>query len=175
MGLGRPAISSCGNGDPRSNGITAMRLGLALLVVFSHAYPVGGFGRDGFYDLTGQMELGTVAVIAFFGLSGYLLAGSRLSSSLRRYVARRALRILPGLWVCLVVLAAVVIPLAIQLGGRATTEDVLHYVGLTATLQPLPPDLPGLYPGSGVPYIVDAPLWTLPWEVYLYVALGLIG
>ena len=55
------------------NAITPLRLGLALLVVFSHAFDVGGFGPDPLERVTGgQMKVGTVAVIAFFGLSGFL-------------------------------------------------------------------------------------------------------
>src|SRR5436190_23711919 len=117
MPIGQPAESTERPSDRRANAITPMRAGLALLVVFSHAYPVGGFGRDPLFGLTGQIQLGTLAVIAFFGLSGFLLAQSRLSSSLGRYVRRRALRILPGLWVCVVVLGLLAIPLAVTLGG----------------------------------------------------------
>jgi peptidoglycan/LPS O-acetylase OafA/YrhL len=161
--------------SPRENAITPMRLGLAMLVIFSHAYPVGGFGRDGLFELTGQMQLGTVAVIGFFGLSGFLLAQSRISSSLGRYVLRRALRILPGLWVCIVLIGLCAVPLAVALGGRASLDEVARFVGSAATFQPLPVDIPGLYAGTGVPFIVDAPLWTLPWEVYLYAVLALVG
>jgi peptidoglycan/LPS O-acetylase OafA/YrhL len=175
MRIGRPAESVRSPTDMRDNAITPMRLWLALLVVFSHAYPVGGFGRDGLFDVTGQMQLGTVAVIGFFGLSGFLLAQSRSSSSLGRYALRRALRILPGLWVCLVLIGLVAVPLAVALGGRASPDEVARFIGSAATFQPLPVDIPGLYAGTGVPFIVDAPLWTLPWEVYLYAVLAVVG
>jgi peptidoglycan/LPS O-acetylase OafA/YrhL len=175
MRIGRPAESVRSPTDMRDNAITPMRLGLALLVVFSHAYPVGGFGRDGLFDLTGQMQLGTVAVIGFFGLSGFLLAQSRISSSLGRFVLRRALRILPGLWVCIVLIGLLAVPLAVALGGRASSDEVARFIDSAATFQPLPVDIPGLYGGTGVPFIVDAPLWTLPWEVYLYAVLALVG
>jgi peptidoglycan/LPS O-acetylase OafA/YrhL len=171
----RPLETTEGAVNPRANAITPMRLGLALLVVFSHAYPVGGFGPDGLFDLTGQMQLGTVAVIGFFGLSGFLLAQSRISSSLGRYILRRALRIIPGLWVCIVLIGLLAVPLAVALGGRASLDEVARFIGSAATFQPLPVDIPGLYAGTGVPFIVDAPLWTLPWEVYMYVVLALVG
>jgi peptidoglycan/LPS O-acetylase OafA/YrhL len=132
--------------NPRANAITAMRLGLALLVVFSHAYPVGGFGRDGLLDLTGQMQLATVAVIGFFGLSGFLLAQSRITSSLGSYVRRRALRILPGLWVCIVLIGL----LAVALGGHASPDEIARFIGSAATFQPLPVDTPDLDAGTGV-------------------------
>ena len=145
-------------------------------MVISHAWPAGGFGRDFLFQATGEgVQLGTIAVAGFFGLSGFLLAKSRLSSSLGRYVRRRALRILPGLWVCLAVLGLLAIPAAVGLGGQATPGQALHYIGSVATFQPFPVDIPGLYPGSGEPNLVNVPLWTLSWEVYLYAVLGVVG
>jgi peptidoglycan/LPS O-acetylase OafA/YrhL len=151
-----------------------MRLGLALLVVASHAYPAGGFGHDGLYDATG-VEVGTVAVAAFFALSGFLLAKSRLASSLSRYVRRRALRILPGLWVCLVITVLVGIPLAVALGGRGSPEQALGYIASVATFHPFPVMIVGLYRGAGEPDLVNVPLWTLSWEIYLYALLAIVG
>ena len=40
--------------DPRANAITPMRLGLALLVVFSHSFVTGSFGYDPLYTHAGQ-------------------------------------------------------------------------------------------------------------------------
>jgi peptidoglycan/LPS O-acetylase OafA/YrhL len=160
----------------QGNGITPLRLILALLVVVSHAWPAGDFGNDVLFEATGEgVAIGTVAVAGFFGLSGFLLAKSRLTSSLGRYVRRRALRILPGLWVCLAVVGFIAIPLALAMGGRATPDQVLQFVGSAATFQPFPATIPGLYPGSGEPSLVNVPLWTLSWEVYLYAVLAVLG
>jgi peptidoglycan/LPS O-acetylase OafA/YrhL len=161
--------------DPRSNAITPMRLALALLVVFSHAFPAGGFGPDPLLAATGQMQLGTIAVIAFFGLSGFLLAGSRESSSLAAFARNRFLRLVPGLWVHLIVLGLVLIPLAVGLGGRASSDEVARYVVAIGTFQIAPLAIGGLYPGSGAPDLVNPPLWTLAPELYCYVGLAVIG
>ena len=162
--------------DPRDNGITPVRLGLALLVVFSHSFVAGGFGYDPLYHVSGgQMQLGTVAVIAFFGLSGFLLARSRATAPLLAYVRNRALRILPGLWACLAVIALGFIPLAVASGGTASPEDVVRFVTNAASLQLVPVHIDGLFPGSAMPSVVNAPLWTLPPEALCYVGLGLVG
>jgi len=162
--------------DPRDNGITPLRLGLALLVVFSHSFLAGGFGYDPLYQVSGgQLQLGTVAVVAFFGLSGFLLARSRATAPLLAYVRNRALRILPGLWACLAIIAVGFIPLAVALGGTARPEDILRFVTSAASLQPIPVQIDGLFPGSAMPNVVNAPLWTLPPEALCYVGLGLVG
>jgi peptidoglycan/LPS O-acetylase OafA/YrhL len=46
-----------------------------------------------------------VAVYGFFGISGYLIAGSMARNRPGRYLWQRFLRIFPGFWVCLIVTA----------------------------------------------------------------------
>src|SRR4051794_4880501 len=83
--------------DSRANGITALRLGLALWVLVMHAWPAGGFGADPLTWATGGRldGGGSVAVWAFFGLSGFLLASSRQRLPVGAFAWRRARRILP--------------------------------------------------------------------------------
>ena len=154
------------------NAITPMRLGLALLVVFSHAFDIGGFGPDPLNRVTGgQMKVGTVAVIAFFGLSGFLLARSRETTSRAAFLRNRALRIVPGLWVCLAFVALVIVPIAVSLGGRADVNEVRDFVLDAARFGSPPRTITGLFPGTPAPDWVDGPLWTLQIEVGLYLAL----
>ncbi len=138
--------------DPRDNGITSVRLGLALLVIFSHAFVAGGFGFDPLMTATGgQMQLGTVAVIGFFGVSGFLLARSREGSSLGRYLRNRALRIVPGLWVCLGFVALVVVPIAVATGGTADPAQVQAFVLHAGTFGLMPVEIDGLFAGAAHP------------------------
>ena len=96
--------------DPRLNGITAVRLGLALWVLLMHVWPVWWFRRGPVTSITGGRVQGGgyVAVWAFFGLSGFLLATSRERLPIHSFAWRRALRILPAYWICIAVTASVV-------------------------------------------------------------------
>ena len=58
-----------------------------------------------------QTNIGTLAVFGFFVLSGLLITRSARRAGVGRYCWHRALRIFPGLWVCLLVTAFVVAPL----------------------------------------------------------------
>lgn len=159
----------------RDNAITPLRLALAILVVFSHAFVAGGFGFDPLYGATGgQMQLGTVAVLGFFGLSGFLIARSRETSTLHAYLRNRALRIVPGLWACVAVTALVVVPLAVALGGTAALDEVGRWVRHAATLQLGPQPITGLYGTNADPSHVNAPLWTLGPEVLCYLLVALM-
>ena len=91
-----------------------MRLALAVLVIISHTWPLGGFGDD---PHLGDLTLGSWAVGAFFTISGYLICASRSRTSLLEFARRRALRIYPGYLVCLVLVAFAFAPLTALLEG----------------------------------------------------------
>ena len=105
--------------DPTSrlNNLNLLRLIAAFAVMVSHAWPiVHGPGTPEPLQATGY-TLGTIAVMVFFGLSGFLIAASWLRDpSPGRFVRRRARRILPGLWGMLALCVFVLGPIASTLG-----------------------------------------------------------
>lgn len=177
--------------NPRSNSIAFLRLVLALSVLFSHTFPLGGFsnGDDPLDLISGrQFNFGTVAVDGFFVLSGYLIARSFVSSSrLADYFWRRVLRIFPGYWVCLIVTALVVAPLAWhrQVGGylgvfRVQSDSPMQYVLNNWTLIIGQWDIAGLFartPANTLRRLamMDGALWTLKYEFLCYIGLGALG
>jgi peptidoglycan/LPS O-acetylase OafA/YrhL len=93
------------------NSLGFIRLVLASVVIFDHAFPLGGFGADPLYRITdGQQSLGSLAVDGFFAISGYLIAKSALSADILQFMWRRFLRIFPAYWAVLILTAFVVIP-----------------------------------------------------------------
>jgi len=109
-GLGRPrwrsqSLSSLDQSfSARHNSLNLLRLLLASAVIFSHAVVLGGYGSE---SILGKTTVGTLAVYGFFGLSGFLIAGSATRNSVGRYLWQRFLRILPGFWICLILTAFV--------------------------------------------------------------------
>src|SRR3954451_5058370 len=89
--------------NPDRNAIAFFRMVLAILVIASHSFALGGFGPDPFGRITeGQHNLGAIAVSLFFLLSGFLITRSVLRSrSVGRFLWHRFLRVFPGYWVCL--------------------------------------------------------------------------
>ena len=90
----------------RGTSVGFIRLVLATAVVVSHSR-ILGFGRtEPLLTLShGQITLGQISVYGFFVLSGILITRSAARISLGSFLWRRALRLLPGLWVCLLVTA----------------------------------------------------------------------
>jgi peptidoglycan/LPS O-acetylase OafA/YrhL len=108
----------------RQNSFTFLRLTFALAVVFSHAFPLGGFGEDPLSRITGgQAQIGTVSVLGFFVISGWLITASAQRSPISRFALNRASRILPGFIVMHLLVVFALAP-AVMLWNHG---DILDY------------------------------------------------
>jgi hypothetical protein len=86
------------------NSLNLVRLLLALAVIQYHSGALGGYVPGMIFRWT---DAGQLAVYGFFGISGYLIAGSALKNSVPRFLWHRILRIFPAFWICLLLTAAV--------------------------------------------------------------------
>lgn len=166
--------------DPRNNSVNVLRLGLAALVLVSHAYQFQTGKPDPVAQWTGgSVDLGTMAVDGFFALSGFLIVRSYLNSpSLWRYLWRRCLRIFPGFWACLLVTAFILLPIAQlmqygTLGGFPLTGDAsaTSYLTSNAALFIQQFDVRGLLDGQPV----NGSLYTLFYEFLCYLGVAVLG
>jgi peptidoglycan/LPS O-acetylase OafA/YrhL len=166
----------------RRNNFDLLRLVAAVLVILSHAFLLSQNSQD--HDplmiLTGgQAILGVVGVFVFFTISGYLVTQSfDTTPSPLVFIAKRALRIFPGLFLCLAVCVFVIGPLATQLpladyfGRRETYLFLVHNAVLDTEYN----RLPGVFFWEGnIGGIVNGPLWSLPCEVLMYLMLFALG
>ncbi len=166
----------------RHNNFDALRLIAAISVIFSHAFLIGE-GRQDTEPLMwltgGQTILGVVGVFVFFTISGYLVTQSyELTRSAPRFAAKRALRIYPGLLLCLVLSAFVLGPWATSLPLRGYFGDSGTYTYVVSNFTMINPThtLPGVwFTKWGAGGAIDGPLWTLPCEVAMYIMVLLLG
>jgi peptidoglycan/LPS O-acetylase OafA/YrhL len=174
MGSERATTESFADAMARGDGgrFDQMRLAAAMLVVVSHAFEIseGTRANEPFLRFSREFTFGEIAVLVFFALSGYLLAHSfRRDGSVLRFAARRARRILPGLVVCVVLLAFVIGPLLTALPftdyfGAGETWAFLANIVFAPDLRALP----GVFEAAPNGPAVNAPLWTLHYEVVSY-------
>ena len=162
--------------DPRYNSLNAIRLLLASAVIVSHSWAIGGF--SGGTPRHGGETPGGWSVFAFFVLSGYLITGSRLNNGLGTYLKRRFLRIYPGFLVCLLVTITVFAPI-----GYYQQHHSLHGY-LTKSTTPLDFLFRNLMLKMEVYHIAGTPsgphawtgsLWSLYYEFYCYLIVGLLA
>lgn len=166
----------------RHNNFDLLRLLAALSVLLSHAFLIAENSQD--HDplmlLTGgQAILGLAGVFVFFTISGYLITQSfEATAQPFVFLAKRALRIFPGLILCLLVCVFAIgplvtrLPLAEYFSRRETYLFLLHNTLLDIDYN----RLPGVefWPGN-IGGIVNGPLWSLPCEALLYLLVFVLG
>lgn len=151
------------------NNFTALRLSLALMVVFGHFKLLSGTAYPPF-----PFNLADAAVDCFFVVSGFLIAGSYdRTPDLWSFYARRVCRLYP-MYLC-VVLIQTMIMLALLPGGpfselQSTVRYVVANVAMANFLQY---DIGGVLHGLPNPGI-NPSLWTLKIEIGFYLIMPLI-
>lgn len=174
-----PTTGSLPGFDRTANCFTALRLGFALLVVAGHAWELGGHGPDPAQRTLG-VTLGEIGVNSFFALSGVLVTQSWLRSrSAASYFLKRASRILPGFWVCLLLTSLVAMPLlAAHLNGGTWAEQLskgnyFGYLLRNFLLRVRQPGMAGLFSDNPAVGAVNGSLWSLFPEALCYVGVAL--
>jgi peptidoglycan/LPS O-acetylase OafA/YrhL len=164
--------------DQRQNNIDFVRITLALLVIFSHSFPLTlGHERTEPFNLLsrGQVTGGHVAVDLFFILSGFLIAASyERSSSAASFLRKRAARIYPA-FVLLSLLTLVVInPLAhARVDGASLLDKLVNVIGNTLRLTGL--TYSGAFPSNPAPGVINGSLWSISYEFWCYIGVLILG
>lgn len=170
-------------------------MALAFLVIFSHAYLIGGFGVEPLAAITGMRHtLGEVGVALFFVLSGFLITRSGLRlQSIGRFLWHRWLRIFPGYWVCLLVCGFLFAPCfaMLEYGGSygrvfSAPWDLPHsYIlrnaamfhadafTINGVMNMRPVNIAHLLRHNPYPYGFNGSLWSLPYEFACYFAVAI--
>ncbi len=168
----------------KNNCFDLLRLLLALGVVYSHSYHVGGFGLEPLAQHSKeQIILGVICVLGFFGLSGFLVTASfQNSRNVAVFALKRVRRIFPGFWVCLVVTAFVIAPLIWLVTGRplgdfpwTRSDGAFSYVFSNLFLQVRQHGIGGTVNGFSDGGTLNGSLWSIYPEFGCYVMLGLLG
>ncbi|MDD3976851.1 acyltransferase [Methanomicrobium antiquum] len=157
-----------------TNNFDFLRFLAASCIIFSHSFALClGYSNVFIFDwhlLIGQTGLAILLVI-----SGYLILGSwERKPSLTTFFKKRILRIIPGLFASVLLVIFIIGPLVSDLGfseyiaallNPSTWASVPFYVNGTAL---------GLFTTNPVTY-VNAPLWAVPFEFFLYAIVALLG
>jgi peptidoglycan/LPS O-acetylase OafA/YrhL len=166
------------NFDRRLNNIDFLRLALALLVVFAHSFTItqGNDSAEPFMRLTrGQATGGSIAVDAFFILSGFLITASyQSSSSALSFLKKRVARIYPAFFVVTVVTVLFFVPLG---GGQLEGQGLFGKTGLVITSIVRLKDIKsfGAFATNPFPSVVNASLWTVSYEFLCYLGVLFLG
>ena len=162
-------------GNYSENAFDFLRVTAASAVLFSHSYALYGLAEP---KPIGSFTLGQVAVFVFFAISGYLVGQSwDRDPNPKRFTVRRALRILPGLFVAITFTTLVVGPIATTLPVMEylLSPGTYKYFISNASLVVGVYELPGVFKNNPYPHSINGSLWTLRYEVLMYAWLAIIG
>lgn len=170
MKIREDTFSKSNSVTKHSDNLTFLRLFAALMVIYGHSFPLTGFSSPG-YLMNGVQ---TIAVKAFFVISGYLVTESWLrDQDFSRFAIKRLLRIVPALLFLVIFTAFIVGPILTHLpiGEYLGSGGAFRYLW-NALFFPIY-DLPGVFPDNIYPVAVNGSLWTLPVELSMYILLPL--
>lgn len=147
-------------------GFDIIRLSLALLVMAYHC--AATLRQSEAWNSQPFWMLPSSLLPMFFALSGFLISASATRLGLLQFALNRGLRIMPALIAVVTLTALVIGPLFSNLPPRQYFSDplLLHYFSNIAGF--ITYNLPGLFRENEQPGIVNAALWTIPYEVICY-------
>ncbi|QIP12632.1 acyltransferase [Spirosoma aureum] len=170
----------------RKNNLDFFRFILAVTVVFSHAY-VLYYGTANYTEplwvfSEKQVGFGTVALNFFFIISGFLVLQSwDQNPDYLTFIKKRVLRIYPGFIVVCLLCAFVFAPLGNGIPiqpfqnirmywAHINVRELIHNILLLRY-----PVLPETLTGAPRPNVINASIWTIPYEFKCYLLIILLA
>jgi len=155
------------------NNFDFIRLLAATTVLLSHQFPLMGLTEIA--PLPGN-SYGSLAVAVFFVISGYFVSQSWIHDpNIWRFIAKRLLRLIPGL-------AGVTLFAILVVGPLVTSYSLDEYFSNKDTWKFLSNiylkirfELPGVFISNSYPKAVNGSLWSLPLEAKWYGILAVLG
>ena len=157
-----------------TSGFDALRLILAVGILCFHSTFVTR-GDDAVAWHLPYRPLSSLMLPMFFALSGYLVAGSFFrTETLAQFLTLRVLRIVPALFVEVVLCALVLGPTVTSLPLSdyfSAPEFRTYWFNVIGFIHYF---LPGVFHENPLP-IVNLSLWTVPFELECYVGLAILA
>jgi peptidoglycan/LPS O-acetylase OafA/YrhL len=159
-----------------ANNFDLLRLVLATLVIFEHAYflPFNSPTHEPLHRLSGgQLDFGALAVDFFFVVSGFLVTRSwMMTKSAGGYFKKRSARILPGFFT-----ASVIGIIVAGLSADWSQFMAGFKIPLTAAqiLTLHQSEYAGAFPYNPMPGVTMGTLWSIRYEFDCYIAVAALG
>jgi peptidoglycan/LPS O-acetylase OafA/YrhL len=161
----------------RPAGFDYMRIALAAAVVCLHSMNITLGQRQTLEIVSSPLRIPVAMVLAlFFALSGFLVAGSLLRcKSLISFLGLRVLRIAPALATETTLSAIIIGPIFSETPLVQYFADPKFHHYFLNIIGDVHYQLPGVFLHNPMSDVVNAQLWTVPYELWCYVILALLA
>jgi len=163
-----------------ANNLNLIRFLAAISVIFSHSYPlslgasVGEPLQKDFGFTTGEL-----AVDIFFIISGFLITQSAtFRDDWRSFAKSRILRIYPALLSVVIICTFIIGPLYTGLtfvDYMADLRTYSYFIKDSILISGFKSAPPLVFENNPLPLGMNGSLWTLPWELKMYILLGFLA
>lgn len=154
-------------------GFGFLRIALAVTIIAWHSFVVSQGDRASFeYHYVWISNYALLPM--FFGLSGFLIAGSAQRLSIGNFFLSRALRIFPALAVETIISAVLIGPMVTALALFDYFRDPGFFRYFQNMWGAVVYTLPGVTFLAPYPEIVNGVIWTVPIELACYLAMGVL-
>ena len=160
----------------RPTGFDYLRISLAISILLWHSILVCHAENWASLVVNTQWKVPLLFLVpAFFSLSGFLIAGSLERSTIPTFIGLRILRIVPALTVDTLITVFIlgpiftILPLQQYFSTKETGTYLLNIAG------DIHYRLPGVFVHNPIGQIINAQLWTIPWEFVCYVTIVLLA
>ena len=151
----------------RDNNFNLLRFIAATMVLFGHSY-LSNDPLAAYYQVSSHH----MAVDIFFAISGFLVTGSLFSRhGLVAFTSARLLRLVPGIFVscCVTVLTIGLYLTSLPASDYLKDPTTWRYIWINSALLETQVNLPG------IDLSMNGSLWTIPFEVRMYMILAVIS
>ena len=160
------------------NNFGAIRFILATNVLVAHFFIFNGNANTvTLGSLETGVDIGTISVGCFFGISGFLLTKSSTVQTTSKYLVNRVFRILPAYWFLLILTSSILYTInssflnAVSYNYEIPKINFVTYVASNFGLWQSQKEILGLFPNNFYPSLINGSLWSLFPEFLCYIAL----
>jgi len=160
----------------KSNCFDFIRLFASVLVIFSHSYGLLNIPEPYSVLSSNAFTLGEIAVLVFFLISGFLITKSWDDApNLIQYFKKRLLRIVPALFVVIILLVFCIGPFVSNLNihNYFFSPDTWKYLLNIIPLKFF--EMKHAFVSNPFPHSINGSLWSLSYEFRCYILVAVLG